>query len=455
MKKALVLLVLLSLFGCAPPSPQDTAKPADALSVDELLSGLDTLQGPAAKGMAPGVSVFTLPSGQKLSLADLSSYINAVRTDLANAAKAKMGGSPYLVVPQRLSFQGADGKTVSGLVWYPFTWLKRMSVPVISYQHGTQVYRWSSPSSFNANPLAVLSSPDQTGALQNYVECVVCALMASTGYIVVMPDYPGFGDSYEPHPYVNMALGGCVKEMVAKAQSRSWGTVSSNGLVVLTGYSEGGYATVAGARALHAAGRPAALTVPCDGPYDLSTVMRLQMLYGLGVPSYLVYTTESYLATEGSPLPADSILVSPYDGYALPGVGLFNGNYTNTVVSAALAGVTNSASMLQPGAAGDLWVPQGDLYDWLLANDAWAGWAPPTPVPYGPMWFVHCPDDDVVPVLNAVNAGQAFVNMGAPVLGYTPVNALQFLYTATGSRHLAAYPPAMLAAFSVIFAGVH
>jgi hypothetical protein len=118
--------------------------------------------------------------------------------------------------------------------------------PVIAYQHSTHVYRECAPSHYNANPFAILWAKDLTGALQNYVECIVGGLMASAGYIVAMPDYAGFGASGAMHPYVHLSLGRSVEGIVALALAHG----TANGNVSPTGYSEGGYATMAGAKAL-------------------------------------------------------------------------------------------------------------------------------------------------------------------------------------------------------------
>jgi hypothetical protein len=213
-----ILFVLLLLAGLSVSTMSDRSEsspPEDALSFDQLLANLDDLQGSATQSpSAPGMSVFSLPDGSRFSSADLSTYINAIKKDLAAYIYSCTGGKPYLVAASKVQLSGST----SGLVWVPFTWWRSKSFAIISLQHGTQVYRNCAPSRFNANPLAILSSPDLTGALQNYVECIVGGLMASAGYIVVMPDYQGFGDSIVTHPYVHLSLGDSVRDIVLWAQ---------------------------------------------------------------------------------------------------------------------------------------------------------------------------------------------------------------------------------------------
>ena len=325
----------------------------------------------------------------------------------------------------------------------PFTLNPWKKFPVISYQHGTQVNRECAPSCFNSNPLAILANPDLTGALQNYVECIVGGLMASAGYIVVMPDYAGFGSSPATHhPYVNLALGKSVAGIVTYAVSN----FRDNGTVYLTGYSEGGYATMAGALALSSVGLAASKVVPCDGPYDLSGTMRAQMLYGtdVKVPSYLLYTASGYKAVHSGAVEYDKLLLSDYAKF-LTTEDQFDGNHTNAQIS-ALDLPTTPSQMLIDGSANALLAlpPAGDgsggaVYQLLAANNAWSGWGTLVkPV------FVHCPIDDVVP---AANAAVAAGILGCETRWVAPV---PFVAQVMGSIHVGAYPTAMLEAFRIL-----
>lgn len=443
-----VLLLLAGLSMCTMPGGPTESPPEDAVSFDRLLADLDELAGSATQNpAAPGMSRFSLPNGSLLSSADLSAYINAVKRDLAGYISTCTGGAPYLVVPKRVSWTAAGGDTESGLIWAPFTWNPWKKFPVISYQHGTQSFGECAPSRYSANPLAILTSRDLTGALQNYVECIVGGLMASAGYLVAMPDYAGFGASGALHPYVHLSLGKSVEGIVALALSSG----RANGNVYLTGYSEGGYATMAGAKALQLS-RLVSPTiraiVPCDGPYSLSDVMLTQMLTAerVKVPSYLLYTASGYYAAEPGrmPLPYASFLVPPYDGYVGPD-GLFNGDHTNAEISATVpAETTTPREMLTSAAYDDLDDSDGDtgaVRQLLVENDAWYHWAP-----RGLLVFVHCPEDDVVPYENAVMAKAAYGDVPRIV----DVAAVPLVSQVMGAIHVGAFPTAMLEAFKII-----
>jgi dienelactone hydrolase len=438
-------LLLAGLVGCVMPDNSAEEPPEGALSFDDLLANLDALQGPASRSATqPDQTVFTMPSGSTLSRRDLSAYLSSVKNELASSIYATADGRPYLVVPVRLAW-GSGDEVESALMWVPFTWGRPRSFPVISYQHGTQVYEDSAPSRFRPNPLSVLYSPDPTGALQNYVECIVGALMASAGYIVVMPDYVGFGASTVPdHPYVTMALGGSVTGALGAAETALSGkVVSPNGKVFLTGYSEGGYATMAGARAVQDAGGALSAIVPCDGAYDLSGTMLDQMLdKEVKVPSYLLYAASGYHALYPADVVYEDLLQEKWA--VLLKQGLFDGTHTNAEI-AALGLPPRPREMLTETAAAQLDVGAGPVYKRLAENDAWNGW-----IPMAPVIFVHCPQDDVVPYENATEARDALLAKGVPVLPIVDVPPVPFIDNLADSVHLAAYPTAMLAAYLII-----
>ena len=153
-RMAVILLLLAGLSMCVMPDQSASSPPEEALSFDELLASLDELQGPATQSMSmPGQSVFALSGGASFSTVDLLSYLNAIKRDFANYVYACAGGKPYLVLPVKLSLPGSN----SGLMWVPFTWGRSLPAPIISFQHGTQIYGECAPSRFNPSPLRVRS----------------------------------------------------------------------------------------------------------------------------------------------------------------------------------------------------------------------------------------------------------------------------------------------------------
>lgn len=170
----------------------------------------------------------------------------------------------YAVASWRLEYKtiDANGSEVlaSGLISVPQKSAGSAS-PVLSYQHGTIFSDAEAPSNH---------------AVPNEVAVV----LASLGYVVVAPDYVGFGASRgTPHPYLQATpTAAAVNDFLTASQVwRARNQVADNGQLFLVGYSEGGYATMAAQRALQASGSPhlaqLQMAVVGAGPYDVQTTL--------------------------------------------------------------------------------------------------------------------------------------------------------------------------------------
>ena len=170
----------------------------------------------------------------------------------------------YAVTSYRVEYltTDADGKAVraSGLVSVPQKAPGAKS-PVLSYQHGTLFRDAEAPSN-------------------NAVASEVAVVLASLGYIVLAPDYVGFGASKgTPHPYLLAApsAAATVDFLTAARTWRGQANVADNGQLFLTGYSEGGYVTMAAHRALQTSGsshlQQLRMVVPGAGPYNVQATM--------------------------------------------------------------------------------------------------------------------------------------------------------------------------------------
>lgn len=174
----------------------------------------------------------------------------------------------YSVSSYRLNYVTTDKNgakvTASGLVSVPVKTAGARS-PVLSYQHA---------STFRNNQAPSIK-----------VEAVEPPLvLASLGYIVVSPDYVGFGASYGvEHPYLTSSPSSrAVIDMLSAAQTwRRQAGVVDNGQLFLAGYSEGGYATMAAHRAIHQQGgelkTQLQAAVPGAGPYDVQETLDEQL----------------------------------------------------------------------------------------------------------------------------------------------------------------------------------
>lgn len=166
----------------------------------------------------------------------------------------------YSVDSYRLTYFTIDGDGVlteaSGLISIPQK-PANSSSPLLSFQHGTIFYNKDAPS----NDLSA-SNPAR--------------LLASLGYIVISADYVGYGASQgKKHPYLRAAPSAAAVTDFLNA-ARQWlvsQSIPTNNQLFLTGYSEGGYVTLAAHRALETAGIHVTGSIAGAGPYHLQKTL--------------------------------------------------------------------------------------------------------------------------------------------------------------------------------------
>ncbi len=190
----------------------------------------------------------------RVSAADIAKSLTAAGAGGAGVVPA------YDVTSYRLEYltTDADGQVVraSGLVSVPIKAAGAAS-PLLSYQHGT-IFR------------------DAEAPSNNAVASELAVVLSSLGFIVLAPDYVGYGASRgTPHPYLlaEPSAAAVVDFLVAAETWRRNDGVRDNGQLFMAGYSEGGYVTMAAHRALQRANSPLLqklrLVVPGAGPYDV------------------------------------------------------------------------------------------------------------------------------------------------------------------------------------------
>ena len=185
---------------------------------------------------------------------------------------------------------GLDGsdQMVSGLLAAPQDPGAALAFPFLVYQHGTAGSKDDVPSFLSA-------------------EAGIAQAAAGLGYFALAPDYLGLGISPVVHPYVHAASEAwaaidmlyAVQDFLS-AEDRAF----NDGQVFVTGYSQGGHASMALHRELEANyvdEFPVAAAAHLSGPYSVSEVMRD---FTLGddeyfTPSYMVYIALGYQQAYG------------------------------------------------------------------------------------------------------------------------------------------------------------
>lgn len=135
--------------------------------------------------------------------------------------------------------------------------------PIVLYAHGTADQRAEDLSAITntANPAYGTSTR-------------IALVFAAQGYIVIAPNYAGYDISSLPYaPYLNGSQQSqdVIDGLTAGRQMLGLlnAPVSDNGKLYVTGYSQGGYVSMATLAALDSQGRPATAGAPMSGPYAL------------------------------------------------------------------------------------------------------------------------------------------------------------------------------------------
>ena len=386
---------------------------------------------------------------------DLDTYVKFLVDVLWVTAQQASRGNSYWVTPEKLTYMTKDaaGKAiqVTGAAFIPWQTIYKVKAPILMVQHGTQIYRDYAPSKFLYQMSKFFNDPSLALV---WAETIIGYMYANAGYIVVLPDYPGMGGNTGYHPYMDASISHSVVDLATAIQNRLTSDTWKNWTVwnkqlFLTGFSEGGYATMQAAEEFQANGVPVTAVATLDGPYDLSTTMRQIMIanQSSASPYFLPYTLVSFENIKGDANYAyTSTMIAPYCTTLPP---MMNGGSTSDQVTKAMParsdGLYYPRDILTPAFLGLLSnnytgdpVQDGPIVSDLAANDAYRGWLPTMP-----LRLFHCQTDDLVPVGNSKAALKAWI--GQPnVTGIIDVTPLPL---PSMPVHVGAALPAYLAGF--------
>ncbi|HEY0940078.1 MAG TPA: prolyl oligopeptidase family serine peptidase [Steroidobacter sp.] len=134
--------------------------------------------------------------------------------------------------------------------------------PIVVYAHGTAAEK--------AYNIADLSNPDNAEGL------LIAATFAARGYIVVAPNYAGYDTSeltYHPYLHAGQQAKDTYDALTAARSALPTSTaptVTDDGRLFVTGYSQGGYVAMAAHRLMQTNGVAVTASAPMSGPYALA-----------------------------------------------------------------------------------------------------------------------------------------------------------------------------------------
>ena len=259
-------------------------------------------------------------------------------------------------------------------------------LPLISFQHGTITSDEDAPSNFRA---------------ENYF---VAAIYSSAGFIIALPDYLGYGSSsHLPHPYEHgNSLATASRDMLraVKEFDRENNNFTANDKLFLTGYSEGGYATMALLKLLEQEHRDEftiTATTVGSGAYNKSEFARaiLEKDEELTHLNTFLWVLDTYNNIYNINRSAGQIYNAPYSGI-IEDDGVFANSQLNPQIL-----LTNEFRN------GFLSGTDQEFIDALADNDNY-DWKPLTP-----LQLYHGTEDDFVFYLNSETAYEAMTSKGA------------------------------------------
>jgi pimeloyl-ACP methyl ester carboxylesterase len=318
----------------------------------------------------------------------------------------------YDVQYLRLVYESVDSDgnpiQVSGALVIPVT---DDSTPLLSINHGTVTRRDEVASE---GPFAS-------------VEAVAGLWTASLGYITCIPDYEGFGISTQMHPYVHAnSLSLSIIDLLRAAKTYLQSIEKTpTDQSYLSGYSEGGYATLAAQKEIeenYSDEFTITAVAPMAGPYDLvQTTEHIFTQNSYKSPAYIAFFLTAYNSIYGWNRLND-FFNSPY---ASQMTDLFDGSNTFSEINNQLPTtlqllvksefISNLSAGNEPEIAAA--ITENTLLDWS---------------PQAPIRFFHGDADETVPYFNATNAVDSLQNNGA--------NSVELVTIAGGNHETSGLP---------------
>jgi dienelactone hydrolase len=247
-KLGVVLLFLLALLGAAGAGP--------ALAQTATASALP------AEAEYELIGEYDLARLDKILAADLQDFLSSSpvrdeykKNDVFPAAQypVKLYKVRYASVVPEL---GNSPTIASGLVVVPESGAKTM--PVVSYQHGTVFSKDDVP-----------SRPEQSSETR-----IMISRFAAQGYVVICADYFGRGDSDLPDSYlVKESTQQATYDMLQAAKSVLGRLGVAPGQLFISGWSQGGWATMAFLQKLESLKVPVAAAAVASGPVDVALTL--------------------------------------------------------------------------------------------------------------------------------------------------------------------------------------
>ena len=313
------------------------------------------------------------------------------------------------------TYKGQNIKA-SGLVAFPDT---DQGMPILNFNHGTTSLHADAPT-------------------EDLIQYSFFSNAASAGYIFVIPDYLGFGVSDNiVHPYYRSDITGqTIVDMIRAAKElAAIEGYNFNGNVFLSGYSEGGFATMSAHYNMEKnnySGLNLVASAPASGGYDITGMLDYFISKETyHVPYYIAYVAMGYKTSYDWSLPLSSIFNEPYASI-IP--EYFNGKYSGYEINSVLS--DDMSELLTSNFINNIYTDA----DLKIIVDAFEENSLDQWIPKNKMIMYHGTDDITVPYQNSVDTYNSFISLGADK------NIIEFI-DLTGEDHSSGSLPYIVSLF--------
>ena len=367
-------------------------------------------------------SVSTIVTAQDLISSELVESVTAEEIDVLDDVPSTYDVASYKLVYYTT---GLDGEPVfaSGLISIPQQ-TGCDELPMLTYCHGTVLEQFDVPSEMS-----------YSGRFVRH--------FASSGYIGLGPDYLGLGQGSGLHPYQHAeSQATATLDLIEAAREflEDYNGPSDNGQVFITGYSQGGHASMSALQYANENNLTDEMGIvagaPLSGSYDMEATVEPIINGGVeyNYLGYSVYLIMSYELAYGNIYnELSDIFQSEYveaieqyfdgeqDEY---GMGFVHGQLPNQLSELLVDSVLTN---LQNNPNHPMWqaVADNNNHDWA---------------PNIPLRMYYCTGDQQVPSYNSVNAEAAMIANGAE-----DVEAINIL---PGASHTGCVQPAITATWN-------
>lgn len=354
--------------------------------------------------------ILTLTSTAVMCFSSIAQQVVSV-TPIGTKTKAQLATQFSLPIFKcgvsyyKLTYTSVDAKgqadTLSGLLVTPDD--LNATYPVLMYEHGTSDCKTCVPSRY-----------EQAGGDEGQAGL----LFGGMGYVALLPDYVGMGDGRGFQTYVHYSTTISATEGMLKA-FRNWAPANNihlNNQLFITGYSQGGYASMAFQKHMQSTYGSNSVTAAAhnSGPYSLSGAMRDLILvdsaysYPAYIPNTMLGMNEFYemysdLNDFFKPEFINDIQ-SYYDGTLK--LTALNARIIDTLV--AYYGASIAHHMIKDDVLNDITNNPNYIVNQILKDNDVYNWKPESPTR-----IFYCKADDQVPYVNSVIAIDTMYAKGA------------------------------------------